>query len=242
MMRKPGNDEDRFLVDLDAGYIEWMYYNPDSNSGGQYVINQFTLEHLMDAILEYPQGPIEVIFEHVSQNCKQYLVDKDTPFYKWCEKRFENDAIATGITNETFKHLTDLFLAAEMINKYCLEEFDCLADFSDLENIGLAYTTTEDGKYEIQANANLKRLGMDIYLGEEIVLTWDFESLEEMIYEYLICLDFNELTLIPDEILEDMEEITGLCDGCERLYDLHEGSIHGSNETKQREKKEKESR
>lgn len=241
-MKKSGNEEDRFFVDLDAGYMEWMYFNPDSNSGGQYVINQFTLEHLMDAILKYPNGTVDIIFDYVEQICKQYLIDKDTPFYKWCAKRYENDAIATEITNETFKHLTDLFLAAEIINRYCLEEFDCLADFSDLENIGLAYTTTEDGKHEIQANANLKEMSIDIHLDEDAVLTLNFESLEAMIYDYLIDLDFNELTSIPDEILEDLEQIAGLCDGCERLYDLHEAPIHGMSETKQKDKKEKESR
>lgn len=242
MMRKPGYDEDRFFVDLDDGYIEWMYFNPDANSGGQYVINQFRMEHFVDAMVKYPKGSVKDIFNHVAQNCKQYLVDKDTPFYKWCAIRFENDAIATGISNETFAHITDLFLAAEMIDSYCMEEFDCLADFSDLRNIGLAYTTTEDGKYEIQVNANLRELRIEINLDKDTVLTWDFGSLEEMIYDYLIDLDFDELTTIPDEILEDMEEITSLCDGCERLYDLHEGFIHGSNEIKQREKKEKESR
>ena len=28
-------NQDRFFLDLDNGVVEWMYYNPDSVSGGQ---------------------------------------------------------------------------------------------------------------------------------------------------------------------------------------------------------------
>ena len=32
------NAKDRFYVDLQNDTIEWMCYNPDSNTGGQFVL------------------------------------------------------------------------------------------------------------------------------------------------------------------------------------------------------------
>lgn len=205
-MRMPGKEEDRFFVNLETNYIEWMYYNPDSNVGGQYVINQFTLEHIMDALLKYPKGTVEVIFDHIGQNCKQYLADVGTPFYRQCKNRYENDAIAKGISVETFQHIVELFLAKDLINKYCMEEFESMADFSNLEKVGIAYSTTEDGCHEIQVNANLKEMRLETFLNNELVITQEFKTMDEMNYKCLMDLDFNELTCIPDAIIEDWEQ------------------------------------
>lgn len=38
---------------------------------------------------------------------------------------------------------SDLKTAKQLINDYCIEEFDTMADFSDLSDVGLAYSTTE---------------------------------------------------------------------------------------------------
>lgn len=35
------NEKDRFYVNLQNDTIEWMYYNPDSNTGGQFVLFVF---------------------------------------------------------------------------------------------------------------------------------------------------------------------------------------------------------
>ena len=41
--------------------------------------------------------------------------------------------------------MSDLEKAKELINEYCKSEFGYDADFSDMKNIGIAYTTiTED--------------------------------------------------------------------------------------------------
>lgn len=205
-MRIPASNEDRFFVNLDKGYIEWLYYNPDSESGGQYVLNHFTLKHIMDAMLQYPKGSVEMIFEHVGSNCKQYLADVGTPFYRQCANRFEHEAIAKGISVETFQLINELFLAADLINEYCVEEFGSKADFSDLEKIGLAYTTTEDDCHEIQSYANLKECRLETYLDDQLIVTQDFKSLEEMNAKALSGLSFVELIEIPDMIFEEWEQ------------------------------------
>ena len=43
-------NQDRFFLNLDNGFVEWMYYNPDSVSGGQFVINIFGIDDITDAL------------------------------------------------------------------------------------------------------------------------------------------------------------------------------------------------
>lgn len=45
-------NQDRFFLDLDNGVVEWMYYNPDSVSGGQFVVNLFSIDDITDALAE----------------------------------------------------------------------------------------------------------------------------------------------------------------------------------------------
>ena len=45
-------NQDRFFLDLDNGVVEWMYYNPDAVSGGQFVVNLFSVDDITDALAE----------------------------------------------------------------------------------------------------------------------------------------------------------------------------------------------
>ena len=45
--------------------------------------------------------------------------------------------------------------AKELIDQFCQEEYDSYADFSDLENVGIAYTTVTDEEIPIQVNVDL---------------------------------------------------------------------------------------
>lgn len=205
-MRIPGSGEDKFFVNLNTGYIEWMYYNPDAVSGGQFVLTQFKQDDLCEAVQHYPRGPIGKIFEYVEENCKQYLADVGTPFYRQCANRFEHEAIATGISDSTFQYINELFVAADLINTYCQKEFGNEADFSNLERIGLAYTTTEDEYHEIQVNADLKKLRVETYFNNELIVVMKFESLEEMVDNCLMHLSFDDLVDIPDDALKVWEQ------------------------------------
>ena len=241
-MRIPASNEDRFFVNLDKGYIEWLYYNPDASSGGQYVLNHFGLEHFIEALLRYPTDSVEKIFEYVEENCKQWLADIGTPFYKQCADRFEHEAVVSGISIQTFIHLFELFQAADLINEYCVEEFGSKAGFQNLEKIGLAYTTTEDGVHEIQSYANLKGLCLETYVDNKLVEAQKFKSLDDMNQRCLGSLDFGELTYISDEVLEEIEQNADLCQKCGLMYDLHKASGHRDIENQTRNKKERESR
>ena len=44
---------DYFYVDLPSQQVEWIYYNPDSTSGGQYVINYFGRQVFETALKQF---------------------------------------------------------------------------------------------------------------------------------------------------------------------------------------------
>lgn len=76
------------------------------------------------------------------------------------------------------------------------------ADFSNLEKVDLAYTTTEDEKHEIQVSANLIDLELVTSVDGKVVETIKYKSLDEMEY------DIRNITS-DDLISIDIEESEG---------------------------------
>ena len=75
---------------------------------------------------------------------------------------------------------SDLKTAKQLINDYCIEEFDTMADFSDLSDVGLAYSTTEDDEHEIQVSADLNTYCINYAVDGETVHSVSFDSLHEL--------------------------------------------------------------
>ncbi|MBQ7646152.1 MAG: DEAD/DEAH box helicase family protein, partial [Clostridia bacterium] len=94
-----------------------------------------------------------------------------------------------------------------LINQYCQTEFSQDADFTDLKEVGLAYTTITDDDLEIQVNANLQSFSIDKYISGVLVDQQRFDTLRDMC-DALENLDFNELTDYTDEQLEKTKKGT----------------------------------
>lgn len=75
---------------------------------------------------------------------------------------------------------SDFKTAKQLINDYCIEEFDTMADFSDLSDVGLAYSTTEDDEHEIQVSADLNTYCINYAVDGETVHSVSFDSLHEL--------------------------------------------------------------
>ena len=75
---------------------------------------------------------------------------------------------------------SDLKTAKQLINDYCIEEFDTMADFSNLSDVGLAYSTTEDDEHEIQVSADLNTYRINYAVDGETVHSVSFDSLHEL--------------------------------------------------------------
>ena len=72
-------------------------------------------------------------------------------------EEFKSEWQANDYLEQVKKSVSELDTAKALIDEYCREEFerDEGADYTDLSNVELAYTTTEDDKHEIQARVNL---------------------------------------------------------------------------------------
>lgn len=96
--------------------------------------------------------------------------------------------------------------AKELINKFCQKEYEHDADFSDMENIAVAYTTTEDEKHEIQVYIDLVNLAIKRVIDNNVTLTKKcYKDMNEFIDEELSFLDFGELVYVDDEEWEAIE-------------------------------------
>ena len=195
-------DQDRIYLDLDNDRIEWMYYNPDSVSGGQFVTNVFDRDLLEEAL----EGMVDAedAFDYIGTNCRQYLADKGTDFYGEAWKRMETaEPFAIGCTLTTLDELRLAYRAKDLIDEYCIEEFGSPAHYEDLRAIGIGYTTITDAEHGVQAYANLLDHRIEIYLNDQLAEYRQYESLRDMTFNGLPNLDFMDLNAIPDWVIAD---------------------------------------
>ena len=97
-----------------------------------------------------------------------------------------------------------LEIAKEFINDFCEAEYGSPADFSDLEKVGIAYTTVTDAEIPVQVNADLVHYRIERYLGGQFLERRQYESLDELIQNELAELDFDGLVSVSDEELESI--------------------------------------
>ena len=97
-----------------------------------------------------------------------------------------------------------LEIAKEFINDFCVAEYGSPADFSDLEKVGIAYTTVTDEEIPIQVNADLVHYRIERYLDGQFLERRQYESLDELIQNELAELDFDDLISVSDEELESI--------------------------------------
>ena len=97
---------------------------------------------------------------------------------------------------------TPLDKAKWLINDFCEAEYREGADFDDLHNVGLAFTTLTDDELPIQVTADLIDFKITHGFDGEVFDTEQFDSIEDMIENGLTDLDFSDLVSVPDEVIE----------------------------------------
>lgn len=95
--------------------------------------------------------------------------------------------------------LSDLDIAKQHIADYYDREFGELAEFSDLSNISLAYTTDEEHNLPIQVYADLEQYKLIFEYDGNVVRDEQYNSLSEMNENALSVLDFNDLVSLSDD-------------------------------------------
>ncbi|MCD7764430.1 MAG: SNF2-related protein [Lachnospiraceae bacterium] len=115
---------------------------------------------------------------------------------RWQAEEYRNELVES-VQRETT--LSPLDRAKKLIDEYCLEEFSESADFDDLTNVGLAFTTITDDEIPIQATVDLVGFKLERYLGETLIDVRQYDSLEALIAGELEGLSFDDLTYASDE-------------------------------------------
>lgn len=95
--------------------------------------------------------------------------------------------------------------AKARINEYSQNEFGEEADFSDLSHVPLAYTTHEDTEVGISVYADLENKKIVTMYGDKVAEEQNFRFSDDMI-SALGNLEFSNLVLIPDEIVQRLTE------------------------------------
>lgn len=95
--------------------------------------------------------------------------------------------------------LSDLDIAKQHIADYYGREFGELAEFSDLSNISLAYTTDEEHNLPIQVYADLEQYKLIFEYDGNVIRDEQYNSLAEMNENALSVLDFNDLVSLSDD-------------------------------------------
>ena len=95
--------------------------------------------------------------------------------------------------------LSDLDIAKQHIADYYDREFGELAEFSNLSNISLAYTTDEEHNLPIQVYADLEQYRLIFEYDGNVVRDEQYNSLAEMNENALSVLDFNDLVSLSDD-------------------------------------------
>ena len=123
-------------------------------------------------------------------------------------EEFKSEWQANDYLEQVKKSVSELDTAKALIDEYCREEFerDEGADYTDLSNVELAYTTTEDDKHEIQARVNLVDYRLETLVDGKVIRSEQFSSLEDMIERSLQSLSFNDLVYLSDEEIEIAEQ------------------------------------
>ena len=98
---------DKFFVSQNTNEVIWMYYNPDSVSGGQYVLNHLS-SSLINRIFTECTSDVEAFFVCLSIECRQFLIDKGADGFMEVEEFFTTEADFVGCTAETMLRLNTL--------------------------------------------------------------------------------------------------------------------------------------
>ena len=94
--------------------------------------------------------------------------------------------------------ISQLDQAKQLINEFCISEYDAPADFDDLSRIDVAYTTVGNDGYPLHVYVDLKEYKIERELEERPLDVRQYSSLEELIENELKGMDFQELVAVTE--------------------------------------------
>ncbi len=169
----------------------------------KYANGEYNLFPHIDRIEEVKEETPEEQLAEMSEDERQELVDKVELSLDYSENYnlTDNDmALYKAITKERGEKQFET--AKNLINEFCLEEYDSPADFSNLSKIGIAYTTVTDDELPIQVDVNLENFTVEKYIDNVLVDTEYYYNLSNITEKFLQNLNFDELVYVTEQQIE----------------------------------------
>ena len=215
----PIGDDDYYFNRPGMGEFEAIYYNPDATAGGQFVVLHLSYELIAEA--KENSNSVGGFYEYLDSKAYTELIDFGTQeFDDYLDAYAEPSPDFIGRNEKTMQALISqaeselnsenplLEQAKQLIDEFCREEYEREegADYSDLSNVEIAYTTTEDDQHEIQAAVNLEAFCINTYVDGKTVRTEQYDSLEQLIENGLSALSFEDLVYVSEDELAPFYE------------------------------------
>ena len=109
---KTGYD-DAFFIDRYNESVTWMYYNPDSNAGGQYVTSTLSFDEIKEAAKTHKSAGD--FFDYLGSIANQTLADVGTEWFEEAENAFSQTPDYTECTPETMEALIETAERSDMV-------------------------------------------------------------------------------------------------------------------------------
>lgn len=204
---KKSLDKDLFFNNLDKESFTYIYYNPDANSGGQFVITEIPYEQVIEASKKYPDNTSE-FFDYIVSIGRQTAVDVDSEFFRdSLDKYNSNSHFAEGLTDDVKNQLTNIALSGDTNFK----QKDYYDSYSEIQSenpdaiilfrVGDFYEVLGDNAQEAAEALNLTLMSRTIN-GEKIPMVGFPSSYLEDNENLLVEIGYKILTVEPQDIAE----------------------------------------
>lgn len=204
---KKSLDKDLFFNNLDKESFTYIYYNPDADSGGQFVITEIPYEQVIEASKKYPDNTSE-FFDYIVSVGRQTAVDVDSEFFRdSLDKYNSNSHFAEGLTDDVKNQLTNIALSGDT-NFNQKGYYDSYSEIQSenpdaiiLFRVGDFYEVLCDNAQEAAEALNLTLMSRTIN-GEKIPMVGFPSSYLEDNENLLVEIGYKILTVEPEDIAE----------------------------------------
>ena len=105
--------EDAFFINREQESVTWMYFNPDSNAGGQYVTNELSFDEIREAAQSHKSA--DDFFDYLGSIANQTLADVGTEWFEEADNAFKQTSDLTGCTSATMEALLENAERSDMV-------------------------------------------------------------------------------------------------------------------------------
>ena len=203
-------DRDLFFNNPDSESVTHIYYNPDANSGGQFVISEINYYEIENALKKFSDksDDVETFFDYLDSISEQKCIDiGDDLFLETYQKFYSNEHIAEGITDEVKKQLTNIATVNYTVpdkTDYYKSYFEIQSEHPDaiiLFRVGDFYEVLGDNAQEAAEALNLTLMSRTIN-GEKIPMVGFPSSYLENNENLLVENGHKILTVESEDIAE----------------------------------------